>query len=79
MSGRGLDAPLAALGQGPSFKWVTTGPKQTTNLISSLFTAAGLNPGRLINITDLPEEPFSDVCVPKKEVRVHLKEDVGSQ
>lgn len=48
------------LGQRPSFKWVTTVYKQTTNLVSSLFTAARLSPGRLINIRDLPKKPFSE-------------------
>lgn len=48
-------------GQGPSFKRVTTVHKQTTNLISSLFTALRPSPGRLINIRELPKkEPFSE-------------------
>lgn len=47
---------LVAWDRGPSFKWVTAVHKQTTNLINSLFTA--LSPGRLINIRDLPKEPF---------------------
>ncbi|KAF3848029.1 hypothetical protein F7725_021057 [Dissostichus mawsoni] len=45
--------------QGPSFKRVTTVHKQTTNLISSVFTALRAGPGRLINIRDPPKEPFS--------------------
>lgn len=51
---------LVAWGRGPSFKWVTTVHKQTTNLISSLFTALRQSPGRLINIRDPPNRAVSE-------------------
>lgn len=51
---------LVAQDRGPSFKRVTAVHKQTTNLISSLFTALRPSPGQLINIRDLLKEPFSE-------------------